>query len=94
MGPVEITASANLLQILRIYMDARLPTFVLPEPPRIDVRLDPNQANHLRILMSTADIRALKNAWVEKGYNNMGSRIAYGGEWTLPPSWVEKLWSS
>ncbi|KAJ7897972.1 hypothetical protein B0H14DRAFT_3853173 [Mycena olivaceomarginata] len=73
IGPVEVTASGNLLQILRIYMDARLPAFVLPEPPRIDVSLDPRQAKHLRIVMSAADVRALRNAWVEKGYNNAGS---------------------
>ncbi|KAJ7898926.1 hypothetical protein B0H14DRAFT_3554377 [Mycena olivaceomarginata] len=73
MGPVEVTALGNLLQILRIYMDARLPAFVLPEPPRIDVSLDPRQAKHLRVVMSAADVRALRNAWVEKGYNNAGS---------------------
>ncbi|KAJ6536195.1 hypothetical protein B0H19DRAFT_1382916 [Mycena capillaripes] len=62
MGPVEIMEYIPPLQVLRIYMDARLPGFALPEPGRIKVILDPTQANHLRIFMSTADVRALRNA--------------------------------
>ncbi|KAJ6589566.1 hypothetical protein B0H19DRAFT_1058569 [Mycena capillaripes] len=72
MGPVEIMESIPPLQVLRIYMDARLPGFALPEPGRIKVILDPTQANHLRIFMSTADVRALRNAWAHRG-NNAGS---------------------
>ncbi|KAF7371933.1 hypothetical protein MVEN_00051200 [Mycena venus] len=79
MGPVEITESTPPLQILHVYMNAHLPKFALPEPPLIDVIRDPRQADHLRIIMSAADVRALKNAWVEKGYNSGSVRMVAMG---------------
>ncbi|KAF8139581.1 hypothetical protein K438DRAFT_1995829 [Mycena galopus ATCC 62051] len=79
MGPVEITESTHPLQILHIYMNAHLPKFALPEPPRIDVIRDPREADHLRIFMSAADVRALKNAWVDKGFNSRSVRMVTMG---------------
>ncbi|KAJ7802041.1 hypothetical protein B0H13DRAFT_2497148 [Mycena leptocephala] len=72
MGPVQIPGSKTPLQALRIHMNARLPKFAFPEPSHLEVILDPMQANHLRIIMSSASVRALRNAWVQRG-NNSGS---------------------
>ncbi|KAJ7812111.1 hypothetical protein B0H13DRAFT_1926282 [Mycena leptocephala] len=69
IGPVDTTASVAPLTILRIYMDARLPNF----------------ANHLRVIMPAADLRALKKAWDDKGYNSSGTvrMVATGGNETM-----------
>lgn len=79
MGPVKIMPSSTPAQILEFYMHATLPLFVLPEPERMNVILDPMQASYLRIQMaSTSDVRALKNAWMGKVPHGPISMVAHG----------------
>ncbi|KAJ7917944.1 hypothetical protein B0H13DRAFT_2321877 [Mycena leptocephala] len=79
IGPVKIAASTPALQVLQVYMDAHLPDFALPEPQRMNVISDPVQANHLRVFMSAADVRALRNAWVQGGHNSGSVKLVARG---------------
>jgi uncharacterized coiled-coil protein SlyX len=79
IGPVKIAASTPALQVLQVYMDAHLPDFALPEPRRMNVISDPVQANHLRIFMSAADVRALGNASVQGGHNSGSVKLVTRG---------------
>ncbi|KAJ6537549.1 hypothetical protein DFH09DRAFT_1400332 [Mycena vulgaris] len=72
MGPVKIQGSLTPLETFKFYMDAVLPSYVLPEQKCFEVTLDPMQVGHLRIKMISApDARALALAWTKVGHGTI-----------------------